>query len=128
MTRKPLYVLIATLFAAAPALAQTADPFLSKGQVEAGGIVTNTSTKDASKFEEYQDLSNGVLSNIGVQGRNSTSWINLYGENFGRDDMFVDLRGGMYDVFRARAYTNWLPHNFLYNGLTPFVGSGGPTL
>ena len=43
----------------------------------------------------------------------ASSWIDAYGENFGRDDMYVDIRGGMYDVFKARAYTNWLPHNFL---------------
>ena len=132
MTKKQLSILIASLFAATPLLAQTTDPFLSTGVVGAGGIITDTKSdaarEDFSKFNEYQDLSNGMLSIFGVQGRNSQSWINAYGENFGRDDMYVDLRGGMYDVFKARAYTNWLPHNFLENGLTPFVGSGGPTL
>ena len=132
MTKKQLSILIASLFAATPLLAQTTDPFLSTGQVSAGGIVTDANSKadreDFSKFNEYQDLTNGMLSTFGIQGRNSQSWINAYGENFGRDDMYVDLRGGMYDVFKARAYTNWLPHNFLFNGLTPYVGSGGQTL
>jgi MtrB/PioB family decaheme-associated outer membrane protein len=128
MNRTQLSVVIAALFAASSALAQEADPFLSKGQVEAGGIVTDSSTKDASKFQEYQDLNNGMLSNAAVQGRNKSSWINFYGENFGRDDMYIDLRGGMYDVFKARAYTNWLPHNFLFNGATPYAGSGGNAL
>ncbi len=129
MNKKQLSILIAALFAGATALAQTADdPFRATGQVTAGGIVTDTSGKDQSKFNEYQDLSNGMLSNIGVTGRNSKSWINAYGENFGRDDMYVDLRGGMYDVFKARAYTNWMPHNFLYNGLTPYTGSGSNNL
>jgi hypothetical protein len=133
MNKKQLSILIASLFAASPVVAQTppsADPFLSTGQVSAGGIFTdvNSDNRDASKFNEYQDLSNGMLSTFGILGRNSQSWINAYGENFGRDDMYVDLRGGMYDVFKARAYTNWLPHNFMFNGLTPYVGSGGPTL
>jgi MtrB/PioB family decaheme-associated outer membrane protein len=132
MTKKQLSILIASLFAATPLLAQTTDPFLSTGVVGAGGIITdensNAAREDFSKFNEYQDLSNGMLSIFGVQGRNKDSWITGYGENFGRDDMYVDLRGGMYDVFKARAYTNWLPHNFLFNGLTPYVGSGGPTL
>ena len=51
-----------------------------------------------------------MLSNIGIFGRTSKSWINAYGEKFGRDDMYVNIRGGLYDVFRARAYTNWMPH------------------
>jgi hypothetical protein len=128
MTKTQLSILIASLFAAAPAFAQGADPFITQGQVEVGGILTDSDTRDASKFQEYQDLGNGMLSNFGIQGRNSSSWIEAYGENFGRDDLYFSVRGGMYDVFKARAYTNWMPHDFLYNGLTPFVGSGGPTL
>ena len=93
------------------------------GQVTVGGIVTDANSKDPSKFEQYQDLSNGVLSNIGIFGRTSKSWIDAYGENFGRDDMYINMRGGMYDVFRARAYTNWMPHNLLFNGLTPFTAA-----
>lgn len=129
MTKKQLSLLIAALFVATPALADD-DPFLSTGTVTAGGIATdvNSGNKDASKFEEYQDLSNGMLSNFGFVGRNSKSWVNAYGENFGRDDMYVNVRGGMYNVFKAQAYTNWIPHNFLYNGLTPFSGSGTPVL
>ncbi len=129
MNKKQLSILIAALFVAAPVLAQSGDdPFRATGSITAGGIVTDTSGRDTSKFDEYQDLSNGMLSNIGVTGRNSKSWIDAYGENFGRDDMYVNLRGGMYDVFKARAYTNWMPHNFLYNGLTPFTGSGSNNL
>ena len=42
MSKTQLSILIASLFAAAPVLAQGTDPFLSKGQVEAGGIMTDT--------------------------------------------------------------------------------------
>ncbi len=129
MHRRKLSVLIAASFAVLPAWGQSSqDPFLSTGEVTVGGIVTDTSGKDLSKFNEYQDLDNGVLSNIWFTGRNSRSWFDGYGENFGRDDMYINLRGGMYDMFRARAYTNWIPHNLLFNGLTPFSGSGGNNL
>jgi hypothetical protein len=124
MNKRQLSILIASLFVAAPALAQS-DPFVSTGSVTAGGITdVNKGNRDSSKFEEYQDLGNGMLSNIGFTGRNSTSWVDAYGENFGRDDTYFSVRGGMYDVFKARAYTNWMPHNFLFNGLTPFAGAG----
>ena len=35
------------------------------------------------------------------------------------------LRGGMYDVFKAGAYLNDIPHTFSSNAFTPFAGSGG---
>ena len=129
MSKRQLSILIASLFAAAPVLAQGTDPFLSRGQVTAGGIWTDTSgTTDTSKFTEYQDLSNGMLSNIGVTGRNASSWIDAYGENFGRQDMYVNIRGGLYNVFKAQAYTNWIPHDFLTLGITPYAGSGSANL
>src|SRR6185295_11899319 len=98
MKKRQLSILIGALFVAVPALAQDADEFRSTGSVTAGGILTDTSGKDLSKFQEYQDLNNGMLSNIWLTGRNTKSWIDAYGENFGRDDTYVNIRGGMYDV------------------------------
>jgi hypothetical protein len=90
--------------ASAPAFAED-DPFFSAGGVTAGGIVTNVSNsnRDASKFQEYQDLSNGMLSNFGFTGRNSTSWVDAYGENFGRDDMYINMRGACTTCSRRAA-------------------------
>jgi hypothetical protein len=125
MSKKQLSVLIASLFAVTPALAQS-DDFRAQGSVSAGGIYVNTKSgdNDLSKLNEYQDMSNGMLSTIDLKGRNSKSWIDLSGENFGRDDLYFSVRGGMYDVFKARAYTNWIPHNFLFDGITPYAGTG----
>ena len=114
---------------AVPAFAQTVEePFVSAGQVTVGGIATDTSGKDLSKFMEYKDLSNGVLSNIGIVGRDNKRWIDGYGENFGRDDMYLNIRGGIYDLFSARFYSNWIPHNLMFNGVTPFTGAGTSNL
>jgi len=93
-----------------------------------GGISTDRSGKDFSKIEEYQDLGNGVLSNIFYRGRDDRNWVDFYGENFGRDDMYVSLRGGQYDAYKYRAYTNWLPHNLAYDARTPFFGVGSSLL
>ena len=93
-----------------------------------GGIYNNTSASDKRKLDEYQDLGNGVLSNVGVQGRSSRTWFQGYGENFGRSDQYMFLRGGMYDVFKAGAYLNDIPHEFSSNAYTPYAGSGGNLL
>ena len=128
MSKKLLSTLIASLFAAAPALAQSVDPMRVEGSATLGGIYNDRNVQDSTKLEEYQDLRNGVMSNAAVRGRNSTSWFAGYGENFGRTDQYMFMRGGMYDIFKAGAYLNDIPHNFLESGLTPYYGPGGNVL
>ncbi|MFO1317649.1 MAG: MtrB/PioB family outer membrane beta-barrel protein, partial [Burkholderiales bacterium] len=129
MTKKLLSTLIASLFVAAPAFGQSADdPMRVQGTATLGGIYNNSSVRDNAQLNLYQDLGNGALSNVGVQGRNSTTWFQGYGENFGRTDQFMFLRGGMYDVFKAGAYLNDIPHTFSSNAYTPYNGSGGNLL
>src|SRR5215470_8208590 len=129
MTKKLLSGLIASLFAAAPAFAQSDDdPMRVQGTATVGGIYNRQNGDDKAKLQEYQDLGNGALSSVGVRGRNSTTWFEGYGENFGRDDQYMFLRGGMYDVFKAGAYLNWMPHDFSTNAYSPFAGIGSNTL
>src|SRR5436190_3091928 len=129
MSKKLLSTLIASLFAATPALAQSdADPMRVEGTGTLGGIYNNTSAFDRAQLDLYQDLGNGALSNVGVWGRNSNTWFQGYGENFGRTDQYMFRRGGMYDVFKAGAYLNDIPHTFSSSAYTPFVGSGGNVL
>lgn len=129
MSNKLLYTLIASLFAAAPALAAEPDQFLAEGEVGLGGITTSTSsTPDGAKLREYRDLRNGVLSDVFVRGRGGNIWFDGYGENFGRDDQYITFRGGNYGAFKFRLYSDSLPHNFLFNGLVPYSGAGGNAL
>ena len=134
MKRKTLATLFGGLCVAGVAEAQTVNPaptpnpWLIEGSVTAGPIVTDQSGRDTSKLQEYQDLNNGVLSNILFRGRDDKLWIDAYGENFGRDDMYVSVRGGQYDRYKYRIYTNWLPHNFAFNAVTPYNGTGSNLL
>src|SRR5664279_5700040 len=128
MSKKLLSTLISSLFAAAPALAQSDDPMRVQGSATLGGIYNNVNAQDTAKLQEYQDLNNGALSNVGVRGRSSTTWFDGYGENFGRTDQFMYLRGGMYDIFKAGAYLNEMPHTFSSSAITPYNGSGGNLL
>src|SRR5499425_1213192 len=132
MTRKLTATLIASLFAAAQALAQNTqgaeDQLRIEGGGTIGGIYNRQSGDDKAKLQEYQDLGNGVLSNVWARGRNSTNWFEGYGENFGRDDQYMFLRGGVYGVFKAGAYLNDMPHIFSTNAFSPYNGSGGTVL
>jgi MtrB/PioB family decaheme-associated outer membrane protein len=129
MNRKPICILVASLFAVPAALAQEkADDFRFFGSVGIGGIHTDDGdAPDAAKLNEYRDLSNGLLTTIDAKGRGSRHWFDLFAENLGRDDQYATLRGGMYDTFRYRLYTDALKHNFMFNGLTPYAGAGGTT-
>jgi MtrB/PioB family decaheme-associated outer membrane protein len=128
MTKRLLSTLIGSLFVAAPAFGQY-DDWRVEGSATLGAIYNSTDdTKDASKQREYRDLGNGVLSNVFVRGRGGQTWFEGYGENFGRDDQYLMLRGGIYDLFKYKIYTDSLRHNFLFNGLTPFAGTGSNSL
>jgi MtrB/PioB family decaheme-associated outer membrane protein len=125
MKPRILPLLLAGLFAPGWVLADdTPAPWLSEGAGTVGGIGSNKSGRDPSKVEEYQDLSSGALSSVLARGRDDKTWFNFYGENFGRDDMFIALRGGQYERFSYSILTNWLPHTFADPALTPFQGSG----
>ncbi|MEO8345457.1 MAG: MtrB/PioB family outer membrane beta-barrel protein [Betaproteobacteria bacterium] len=128
MKPKLLSTLVAGLFVATPAFAGDDDPMRVQGTATLGAIYNNQNAADTAKLEEYQDLGNGALSNVGARGRNSTTWFDGYGENFGRTDQFMYVRGGMYDIFKVGAYLNDMPHNFSTSARTPFVGVGGNVL
>src|SRR5438034_1984102 len=132
MTKKLLSTLIASLFVATPAFAQAApgdeDVLRIEGGGTFGGIYNRQNANDKAKLQEYQGVGNGVLSNVFARGRNSTNWFEGYGENFGRDDQYMFLRGGVYGVFKAGAYLNDMPHDFSTNAITPFTGVGSGLL
>src|SRR4051794_1221607 len=100
--KRLLSTLIAGLFASGSAFAADApEQFIAEGAVSAGYLNNSTSGDgNPAKLKEYQDLSNGVISNVFVRGRSGYAWFDLFGENFGRDDQFMALRGGMYDQFK----------------------------
>ena len=129
MRRTLLSTLIAGLFAV-PAIAQTPRRSGSSKARPPSAPSSRTSTRsDASKAEQYRDLSDGALSSILLRGRGpAADWFDFYGENFGRDDMYISLRGGRYDVFKYRIYTDWLTQNRLFGGRTPFSGAGSGDL
>ena len=129
MNRKLIAVLIANLFVAPVALAQS--DFKLDGNVGLGGLYSSDSnTKDRAKLEEYQDLSNGAAGYFGLRGRSSTYAIDGYGENIGRDDMFVGFTGGHYNLFNYNVYSNWLTHNFGFGPATrtPYVNPGSANM
>ena len=74
MSKKLLPTLIAALFASGSAFGQSdSDPMRIQGTGTVGGIHNSTSATDRAQLDQYQDLGNGVMTNVGIQGRNSTN-------------------------------------------------------
>jgi MtrB/PioB family decaheme-associated outer membrane protein len=127
--RKPLSILIASLFLATPAAAQSWNPvtyiptgWITEGAITVGPIITDIDAIDESKAREYRDLDDGALSNILLRGRNTQgTWYDFFGENFGREDMYLNLRGGQYDAWKGRLYWDWIPHELGIGMRTPLL-------
>jgi MtrB/PioB family decaheme-associated outer membrane protein len=127
MHKKLRALLIANVILAAPAFAQS-DEFAVHGSVSLGGMhVDDGDARDASKLNEYRDLSSGLMSGFDLKGRGNRWWLDAFGENLGRDDQYLTLRGGQYDLFKFRLYSDALKHNFLFDGITPYAGAGSTT-
>jgi len=128
MKRTLISVLVANLFVAAPALfatAQAADDFTLTGTVGIGGqFVGDTDTVDQGKLREYRDMTTGALSVIELNGRSSKYYLNAYGENLGRDDMFLSLKGGAYGLFKYELFSDSLKHVFTTGARSPYSGIG----
>jgi hypothetical protein len=123
MQRKTFAALIACLFLVLPAV-YAADDFKLTGTVGVGGQAVDTNAKDEGKMREYRDLTNGVLSLFDLKGRSPDYYLDFYGENLGREDMFLDLRGGKYDVFKYQLFSDSLQHYFTTGARTPYSGAG----
>ncbi|OGA51980.1 MAG: hypothetical protein A3F74_23515 [Betaproteobacteria bacterium RIFCSPLOWO2_12_FULL_62_58] len=130
MKPKLISILIANIFLASP-LAFAADGGLTwSGEASLGLRGVDEKARDASKLNEYRDLDSGPIGILDVRGRGDRYYVDAFGENFGRDDQYLDLRGGQYGVFKYRLYDNELRHNFGSGAgaISPYSGIGTPVL
>lgn len=81
--------------------------------------------KDEAKANEYRDLRNSAIGVIDVNGSSSNYYFRAFGENFGLDDQYINLRGGGWQVFKAQVFQDRIPHNLSWNALTPLNNPGG---
>lgn len=97
--------------------------------VERLGAVEDS--KDGAKLQEYRDLSDGISGAFNLRGRSEKFFLDAYGENLGRNDMHIDLKGGLYGRIKFRFYGDWLTHNFAFGpdgARTPYQNPGAASL
>jgi outer membrane protein OmpA-like peptidoglycan-associated protein len=145
MRMKLITAVIASMFASGSAIAQDYfGGFVWQGSATLGGRGTNTDggtrngaygtsqatlvpwqgPEDVAKAQEYQDTQSGVIGFIDLIGGSRGYYLRGYGENFGRDDQYINVVGGGYSSWKAQIYSDNLPHNLSFNALTPLQNSG----
>jgi len=84
-----------------------------------------TGPQDEAKANEYRDLRNAGIGIVDINGSNSNYWFRAFGENFGLDDQYINLRGGGWQVFKVQLFQDRIPHNLSWGALTPLGNPGG---
>ncbi|MBN1570536.1 MAG: MtrB/PioB family outer membrane beta-barrel protein [Acidobacteria bacterium] len=126
-----LLIILAVMIALPDAAFVQDGGFKLSGSIGAGGFGTDEDAKDSSKLKEYRDLSSGPFGVFELKGRNGIFYLDAFGENLGRDDMYINVQGGIYGQFRFRAFGDWLTHNFGFGphgGRTPYINPGSTNL
>jgi hypothetical protein len=124
MTRKHSTLLLTALAAAvSSALAQEAPPPVT-GYVAIGGMSTHVTSQNRFRLEEYRDLESGVTGSFMLNAGSGAWWHRLFGENLGRDDQSIEVKGGRYGIFKYSVYNEDIIHNLTFGAITPFSGVG----
>lgn len=116
------WVLIAAFlaFACAPALAADGEGVLT-GSVDLT-FRTFGNANDSAKFQEYRDMSGGILGGLSIGYRKGRNHFRLDGLNLGLDDQRVSIVGGNFARFKVEFDYNQIPHRFALD--TPSIWGG----
>ncbi len=150
MRVKLIAVVVAGLFAQN---AYADDNFLWSGSLEAGGrgttiaganrngaygntkplSATNPLTpfvgpNDDAKAQEYQNINSAPIGVVDVRGGSRAYYLRAFGEEFGRDDQFINIVGGGWGNWKASFYNNDIPHNYSFNAISPLTNVGSTLL
>jgi hypothetical protein len=131
MKTRILSILIAIMLAVTSAVFAQKDDFKISGSIGVGGLGMDEDTRDAAKLNEYRDLSDGPFGVFDMRGRSDRFYLDAFGENLDRDDMYINMQGGIYGQLKFRAYGDWLAHNFGFGpdgARTPYENPGSTDL
>jgi hypothetical protein len=122
-SKNTLIALTALSAAITSALGQEVPPPV-QGSVSITGIHTDVRSDNRFRFEEYRDLSSGATGGMDLRGAGGPWWWNLFGENLGRDDQFIQLKGGRWGLLKFGIYGDDIVHNTTYGAVAPWTGIG----
>ena len=83
---------------------------------------------DDAKAQEYQNINSAPIGVIDIRGGSRAYYLRAFGEEFGRDDQFINIVGGSFGAWKASFYNNDIPHNYSFNALSPLTNVGSTLL
>jgi len=125
MKRTTLSFLVAGLFAGVPAAHAQMQV---TGSVTPGFMINDFKGDNRFRFDEYRDMRNGPTFGLNVRGDSQTHYLQVFGENIGRDDQFIELKGAEYGAYKYSLYNNNIIHNLTSDAKTPFNAPGSTAL
>jgi MtrB/PioB family decaheme-associated outer membrane protein len=119
-------IMTAMLFIGSAAYADDAKDFPITGTVDLG--VRSVQDGTNAKFQEYRDLKSGVFGNMNFGGDNGSYYVDMTGENIGRDDQFFEVKGGRYGFYNYSLQYNEIIHNLSFDARTFYANPGSNNL
>jgi len=98
------------------------------GTATLGVLGSGINSNNAWKLQEYRDLQDGLTTGIDLKRRGPNDYLDLFGENVGRDDQRLQLKGGRYNDYRYELFEDRLRHNWTFDARTPYSGIGTSNL
>jgi MtrB/PioB family decaheme-associated outer membrane protein len=82
----------------------------------------------SAKFNEYRDVRTGVFTNMEFGGDNGYYYVDITGENVGRDDQSFEVKGGRFGLFDYKLFYNETIHNLTFDAKTFYANPGSSNL
>jgi MtrB/PioB family decaheme-associated outer membrane protein len=120
-------ILLAVLCVGSPAYADEAKDITITGFVDLG-VQSVQERERSAKFNEYRDVRTGVFSNMQFGGDNGSYYVDITGENVGRDDQFFEVKGGRFGSFDYSFFYNETIHNLTFGAKTFYANPGSNNL
>jgi MtrB/PioB family decaheme-associated outer membrane protein len=118
--------LTAMALAVSSAFAQELQPTAptTSGALGAGILGSRNNSSNPWKLKEYRDLDNGIITSVDVKRRAPDTYLDVFGENIGRDDQGIEIKGGRYNSYRYQIFDSRLTHNWTFGARSPYNGIG----
>ncbi len=94
------------------------------GLIELGVRGVSSTSSDGAAFQEFRDMSDGVMGQVQLDAFKGNYHFQLDTENPGTDDQSFQVKGGEYGSFKYKFNYSEMLHNYGFDAVSPATGIG----